>query len=223
MVVPFVNGDTLTAAQLNTAFGLVTPPVADLLAGDGSTFDVIDIGSGLTLNSGTLEATGSGGTVTQVDTGGPLSGGPIIGTGTISMSAIASGLVIANSGSVSAVPAAATVTALLDRALGSTQGNVLYRSGASWTVLAPGTSGQALTSGGASANVAWQTPNWNAGVVTSLSTGLSLLAGALSVSLTAAMLAALDLSTLPTSNPGGGKVWINGGGGASGALWVGAP
>lgn len=44
------------------------------------------------------------------------------------------------------------------------------------------------------------------------------------VTLTEADIANLDLSTLPTSDPGGGKVWINGGGGspASGALWVGS-
>jgi hypothetical protein len=38
---------------------------------------------------------------------------------------------------------------------------------------------------------------------------------------TPAVLALLDFSTLPTSDPGSGKLWINGGGGAAGALWVG--
>jgi len=41
------------------------------------------------------------------------------------------------------------------------------------------------------------------------------------VVLTTADIAALDLSTLPKSDPGGGKLWINGGGGSSGALFVG--
>lgn len=42
-----------------------------------------------------------------------------------------------------------------------------------------------------------------------------------SVTLATTDIAALNLSTLPTSDPGSGKIWINGGGGSSGALWVG--
>lgn len=43
----------------------------------------------------------------------------------------------------------------------------------------------------------------------------------ISGALTTANLALLDLRTLPTSDPGGGMMWINGGGGTAGALWVG--
>lgn len=39
--------------------------------------------------------------------------------------------------------------------IGSTQGDVLYRNATVWTVLAPGTSGQALITGGAAANPSW--------------------------------------------------------------------
>ncbi len=46
-------------------------------------------------------------------------------------------------------------------------------------------------------------------------------ASALSGAITAAVLAALDLSTLPTTDPGGGKPWINGNGAANGPLWIG--
>lgn len=42
--------------------------------------------------------------------------------------------------------------------IGSTQGDVLYRGASAWAALPPGTSGQVLTSGGASANPAWVTP-----------------------------------------------------------------
>jgi hypothetical protein len=38
---------------------------------------------------------------------------------------------------------------------------------------------------------------------------------------TPAVIAALDFSTLPTSDPGSGKLWINGNGAANGPLWVG--
>ena len=51
-----------------------------------------------------------------------------------------------------------TLTALLDGAIGGTQGNILYRSATVWTVLAPGTSGNFLQTQGAGAN-----PQWAAG------------------------------------------------------------
>lgn len=48
------------------------------------------------------------------------------------------------------------IQTLLD-SISSTQGAVLYRSASSWSALAPGTSGQALTTGGAGANPSWST------------------------------------------------------------------
>lgn len=50
-----------------------------------------------------------------------------------------------------------TMSTALDL-LGSTRGSVLYRGASGWTVLAPGTSGQVLNSGGAGAD-----PYWGAG------------------------------------------------------------
>ncbi len=49
-----------------------------------------------------------------------------------------------------------TGSTILD-ALGNVQGDVLYRGASGWTVLAPGATGQALTTGGASANPSWST------------------------------------------------------------------
>ncbi len=46
-------------------------------------------------------------------------------------------------------------SAAVDAAFGSTQGDILYRNSTVWTVLAPGTNGFVLTSGGAGANPAW--------------------------------------------------------------------
>lgn len=46
------------------------------------------------------------------------------------------------------------VTALLD-SIGLTQGDILYRNATEWVVLAPGTAGYVLTTGGAGANPAW--------------------------------------------------------------------
>lgn len=66
---------------------------------------------------------------------------------------------------------------------------------------------------GLSINSGTLSPNWRAGTVTALGTNLSITSGTLNASstLTAAQFAALDLSTLPTSNPGSGKPWLNGG------------
>jgi hypothetical protein len=51
------------------------------------------------------------------------------------------------------VPASASL--LLDGAFGSTEGQILQRGASGWQVLAPGTAGQALISGGASALNSW--------------------------------------------------------------------
>jgi hypothetical protein len=50
-----------------------------------------------------------------------------------------------------------TLTALIDSILGATQGSIIYRNGTVWTVLVPGTSGTLLQTGGAAANVSWNT------------------------------------------------------------------
>lgn len=52
-----------------------------------------------------------------------------------------------------------TLTAIIDADIGSTQGNILYRGASSWSVLAPGTLGKTLISGGASANPSYTGPN----------------------------------------------------------------
>ena len=52
-------------------------------------------------------------------------------------------------------PACDTLSAMMDTAFGSARGDVIFRGAAGWTVLAPGTSGYALTTQGASADVIW--------------------------------------------------------------------
>lgn len=100
----------------------------------------------------------SGGTVTSVATGTGLTGGPITGTGTISLATIANLNVLANITGGTAAPIANTLTAVIDAALGSTQGQILYRNASAWVVLAPGTTGQFLETQGASANPKWANP-----------------------------------------------------------------
>lgn len=65
--------------------------------------------------------------------------------------------IIANSTPVSAQPQATSLSSILD-ILSSAQGAIIYRGAATWTGLAPGTSGQVLTTSGVSANPSWTTP-----------------------------------------------------------------
>lgn len=121
-------------------------------------------------NYDTIWNTVSGfGTVQEVDTGTGLTGGPITLTGTVSLAPITSHTVLANITGGSAAPIPNTPTSILDL-IGATQGDILYRNASNWTVLAPGSNGQILTSGGPSANPAWSAVG--SGTVTSV--GLSL-------------------------------------------------
>lgn len=113
----------------------------------------LDSGSGgFHLSSSTVN---SGGTVTSVASGTGLTGGPITSTGTLALAAIATARIMANISGGSLAPAANTLTAILDNILGTTQGTLLYRNATVWTTLAVGSSGQPLTTRGASANLAY--------------------------------------------------------------------
>ena len=62
---------------------------------------------------------------------------------------------LANTSGGTGVATGTTLTALLDSIFGTTQGAVLYRGASVWSELAPGTAGQILQTGGASANPSW--------------------------------------------------------------------
>lgn len=79
----------------------------------------------------------------------------VISTGQLQFAAIASGDVLGNSGAGTAEPTAATLTAMIDRAFGSTEGQILQRGASAWQILAPGSIGQFLVSGGAGALNSW--------------------------------------------------------------------
>lgn len=83
--------------------------------------------------------------------------GPLGPGGSGSLPTISSGTLLGNSTSGSATAAQTTLTALIDRAIGSTQGEILYRSATAWVPLAPGTSGQFLQTQGSAANPQWAT------------------------------------------------------------------
>lgn len=154
------NALDLTATQLTAELNAV---VGD--SGSGGTKGMVpapgagDAAAGKFLKAdGTFAVppgTGGSGTVTSVATGTGLTGGTITTSGTVSLAAIANNDVLANTSGSSAAPVPTTLTALLDAALGNAQGDILYRGASSWAVLAPGTSGYVLQTGGASANPSW--------------------------------------------------------------------
>lgn len=105
------------------------------------------------------------GTVTLINTGGALIGGPITTTGTISLppdaitnqylAEMPANTLKANITNGTANPTDVTASALLDDAFGSAEGSMLYRGVSSWEDLAPGTAGFYLTTTG-------QLPQWTA-------------------------------------------------------------
>jgi hypothetical protein len=131
--------------RTSTGWVALTPGAAGLyLKTQGSGSDLV------------WDAPAGAGTVLSVASGTGLTGGPITAAGTLSFAPIADGNVLANTSGASAAPVPTTVSVLLDKALGTTQGFVAYRSGTTWVALAPGTNGQILTTGGAAANPSWQ-------------------------------------------------------------------
>lgn len=138
------------------------------------------IGAGLTLAAGTLEATaGGGGTVTQIDTGAGLTGGPITTTGTIiadwnggTVSAIGAGLtlaagtlstpainageVLANLGTAAASATGNSLSLVMDNAIGTVWGDIVFRGTSSWVPLAPGVAGRVLQTGSIGVDPSWK-------------------------------------------------------------------
>jgi hypothetical protein len=156
--------------------GLTANQFLQVGAGDLSQTNLQNVfAAGNALKLTTLLA-GTPGTVTNVSTGTGLTGGPVTGSGTISLASVANNSVLANTSGGAAAPSATTLTTLIDSATGNSQGSVLYRGAASWSALAPGTSGQYLQTQGAGANPQWATLA-GSGTVTSVATGSGLTGG----------------------------------------------
>lgn len=142
-------------------------------------------------HNATLAGLGAG-TVTSVDSGAGLAGGPITSAGSLSLAAIPTLTLLANVSGVSATPAGATLSTVLDAVLGTARGSLLRRGATAWTVLAPGSSGQYLQSGGSGADLTWNTPV-GAGTVTTVNTGAGLTGGPITSTGT------LDLAPIATA------------------------
>ena len=125
-----------------------------ILIGEGSspiTSLVLDSGQIL------IGSTGADPVAAAINSGTGILVGNSAGSITVSLSSVANLTLLSNISGVSNPPSANTLTATIDAAIGSTQGNILYRNGTVWTVLPPGTAGQFATSGGAAANISWST------------------------------------------------------------------
>jgi len=86
---------------------------------------------------------------------------------------IANSTVVSNISGATAEPTANSLTSIIDYSFGSTIGDILYRSGAGWAVLAPGISGQVLSTQGVNFDPIWRsTPG--TGTVTSITAGTNL-------------------------------------------------
>lgn len=158
----------------------------------------------------TLAALGAG-TVSLIDTpaGGGLTGGPITASGSLTLAAIASGTLLGNAQSGTAIPQGVTVSELLDRAFGSVRGSLLSRGASGWTELSPGTTGLYLQSAGTGANLLWSSPA-GAGTVQSVGSGAGLTGGPITATGTLALAAIGDGlllgnvsggATAPTATP----------------------
>lgn len=75
----------------------------------------------------------------------------------VPLATIAAHTFLGNITGSTAVPAASSLSAILDAELGSTRGQIVYRGASLWSVLATGTAGQVLQTGGAAANPSWAT------------------------------------------------------------------
>lgn len=115
------------------ATSLIVPGAANITTANGDTAEAVYLGSSNWQVLNYLPAT-------------TLPAGPI-----------ASHTVVANTTGGSAAPAADTLTSIIDAAIGSTQGQILYRGASAWSVLSPGTANQLLQTGGAGANPSWAT------------------------------------------------------------------
>lgn len=158
------NGFAGTVATATTTPAVtLSTTVTGLLKGDGTAVSAATAGTDYLTGNQTITLSGA-----------------VSGSGTTSittlLASIADKRILANTSGSIGSPVANTLTGILDACIGNTQGDLLYRSASGWAVLAPGTSGQVLTTGGAAADPSWQ-PAGGTGTVTSVATGTGLTGG----------------------------------------------
>jgi hypothetical protein len=173
-----VNGTTaLSISSAGVISGFVSDTLTNthILVGNASNVatDVAMSGDATMANTGAIDVNTIGGVAPGDLYPLDYDSNFTISAGSLALSSIASGSVIANSTAGSAEPSGTTLTALLDRAAGSTQGSIIYRNATTWVALGPGASTTFLQSQGAGANLTWGTPVAALGDVRVLTAGAS--------------------------------------------------
>lgn len=150
---------TLPLSSANGGTGVASPTAHGVMVAEGaSAMTPIVLSAGQVL----IGTTAGDPTAAAINSGTSILVGNSSGSITIGLSAIASNDILSNITGGSAAPIANTLTATIDAAIGSTQGDILYRNATSWVVLAPGTSGNLFQTQGAAANPQWTTSTYPA-------------------------------------------------------------
>ncbi len=105
------------------------------------------------------------GTNGQVLTTGGAAANPAWADAPVSGGTIVNQRLVANISGSTGVPSGQKLTDIFDSILGSSRGMIIWRAASGWSVLAPGTSGQVLVTGGSGGNPSWVT---NAGASLSI-------------------------------------------------------
>jgi hypothetical protein len=132
-----LTNKTLTAPVINSPTGIVKGDVG--LGNVDNTSDATKDAASTTLTNKTIS--GSANTLSNI--------------GNASLSSAADSTIKSNISGSSASPSDNTITAVLDKQLGTTQGTIAYRGASTWDALTPGTSGYFLRTQGTSANPIW--------------------------------------------------------------------
>lgn len=113
----------------------------------------------------------------------------INGTALPALSTIPNNTILSNITGISALPAANSLTSVLDGMLGNTTGDVIYRSSGGWTTLGPGNNGNCLTYTSGGTPVSWGScaGTGGTGTVTSITAGTGLTGGTITASGTIAL------------------------------------
>lgn len=132
-----LTNKTLTSPVINSPTGIVKADVG--LSNVDNTSDSTKNSASVTLTNKIIS--GSSNTINNIGNG--------------SLSTAADSTIKSNISGSTASVSDNTITAVLDKQLGTTQGTIAYRGASAWNALTPGTSGNFLKTNGASANPAW--------------------------------------------------------------------
>jgi hypothetical protein len=132
-----LTNKTLTSPVINSPTGIVKGDVG--LGNVDNTSDATKNAASATLTNKIIS--GSSNTLSDI--------------ANASLSSAADSTIKSNISGSAASPSDNTITAVLDKQLGTTQGTIAYRGASSWDALTPGTSGYFLQTQGASADPTW--------------------------------------------------------------------